>query len=253
MANKLTILKLGGSVITKKSKPLTFNSDSVQKISKVIKKFNEPLIIVHGAGSFGHYYAKRYRISDKPTKSTNHVVKIRDSMQLLNQKLVKIFHKNNVNTFSFSPMYMYHNKKIINNWQSILKKSISLDLIPITFGDVLLAKNGFYIYSGDLIVYDLCKLLNPKRVIFASNIDGIYQNPDDDSTLIPIIKNNMHNLKFSKLNYDVTGGIKTKITQSLKIANLGIDVQITNGLNSKTLIKALMGEHVGTLFIGDKR
>ena len=63
----------------------------------------------------------------------------------------------------------------------------------------------------------------------------------------------MHNLKFSKLNYDVTGGIKTKITQSLKIANLGIDVQITNGLNSKTLIKALMGEHVGTLFIGDKR
>ena len=122
MANKLTILKLGGSVITKKSKPLTFNSDSVQKISKVIKKFNEPLIIVHGAGSFGHYYAKRYRISDKPTKSTNHVVKIRDSMQLLNQKLVKIFHKNNVNTFSFSPMYMYHNKKIINNWQSILKK-----------------------------------------------------------------------------------------------------------------------------------
>ena len=106
MANKLTILKLGGSVITKKSKPLTFNSDSVQKISKVIKKFNEPLIIVHGAGSFGHYYAKRYRISDKPTKSTNHVVKIRDSMQLLNQKLVKIFHKNNVNTFSFSPMYM---------------------------------------------------------------------------------------------------------------------------------------------------
>ena len=53
MVNKLTILKLGGSVVTKKSKPLTFNSTSVQNISKVIKKFDEPLIIVHGAGSFG--------------------------------------------------------------------------------------------------------------------------------------------------------------------------------------------------------
>ena len=50
----------------------------------------------------------------------------------------------------------------------------------------------------------------------------------------------------------VTGGIKTKITQSMKIANLGIEVQITNGLNSHTLMKALKGEHVGTLFVGDK-
>ena len=61
----------------------------------------------------------------------------------------------------------------------------------------------------------------------------------------------MNFLKFSKLNYDVTGGIKTKINQSLKIANLGIDVQITNGLNTKNLSKALNGEHVGTLFVGD--
>jgi len=252
MVNKLTILKLGGSVVTKKSKPLTFNPNAVRSLSKIIKKFNEPLIIVHGAGSFGHYYAKRYKISDKPTNSTKHVVKIRDSMQLLNQKIIKIFHENHVNTFSFSPTSMYHNRKIPNDWKKILQKSISLNLIPVTFGDVLIANNGFYIHSGDLIVHDLCKLLNPKRVIFASNIDGIYQNPQDVSSLIPIINNNKNNLKFSKLNYDVTGGVKTKINQSLKIANLGIDVQITNGLNTKNLLKALNGEHVGTLFIGDK-
>ena len=252
MVNKLTILKLGGSVITKKSKALTFNRNSVEKLSKVIKKFNEPLIIVHGAGSFGHYYAKRYGISSKPTRSTKHVVKIRDSMQSLNRKLVEIFHQNGVNTFSFSPIYMYNNRKIPNIWKNTLQKSISFDLVPMTFGDVLLSNNGFYIHSGDLIVYDLCKLLNPKRVVFASNIDGIYQNLDDNSSLVPIIKNNKNNLKFSKINYDVTGGIKTKITQSLKIANLGIEVQITNGLNSKNLIKALKGEHIGTLFIGDK-
>ena len=107
MVNKLTILKLGGSVITKKSKALTFNRNSVEKLSNVIKKFNEPLIIVHGAGSFGHYYAKRYGISSKPTRSTKHVVKIRDSMQSLNRKLVEIFHQNGVNTFSFSPILAF--------------------------------------------------------------------------------------------------------------------------------------------------
>lgn len=251
MVNKLTILKLGGSVVTKKSKPLTFNSTSVQNISKVIKKFDEPLIIVHGAGSFGHYYAKRYGISTEPTRSLKPVIKIRDSMLLLNQKIIDILRKNVINTFSFSPMYMYHNNKILNAWKNILTRSLYFGLTPVTFGDVLLGTKGFYIHSGDIIVKDLCNLLNPKRVVFASNIDGIYEDIDDTSSLIPIIKTK-HNFKFSKLNYDVTGGIKTKIVQSMKIANLGIEVQITNGLNSKTLMKALKGEHMGTLFIGDK-
>ena len=147
---------------------------------------------------------------------------------------------------------MYNNNKIPNSWKKILTHSLSFGLIPTTFGDVLLGSKGFYIISGDVIVLDLCRLLKPSRVIFASNIDGIYEDINDKSSLIPKISNFHNNFKFSKLDYDVTGGIKTKITQSMKIANLGIEVQITNGLNSHTLMKALKGEHVGTLFVGDK-
>ena len=252
MVKRLTIIKLGGSVVTNKLKPLTFNYNSVDNIAKIIKNFDGPVMIVHGAGSFGHYYAKYYGVSDKPTRSIKSVIKIRDSMQLLHSKIINVFQKNKLDTFSFSPIYMYNNNKIPNSWKKILTHSLSFGLIPTTFGDVLLGSKGFYIISGDVIVLDLCRLLKPSRVVFASNIDGIYEDINDKSSLIPKISNLHNNFKFSKLDYDVTGGIKTKITQSMKIANLGIEVQITNGLNSHTLMKALKGEHVGTLFVGDK-
>ena len=60
MVKRLTIIKLGGSVVTNKLKPLTFNYNSVDNIAKIIKNFDGPVRIVHGAGSFGHYYAKYY-------------------------------------------------------------------------------------------------------------------------------------------------------------------------------------------------
>ena len=54
MLDRLTILKIGGSVITDKSKILKPNISSMKNISKILKKFDR-VILVHGAGSFGHY------------------------------------------------------------------------------------------------------------------------------------------------------------------------------------------------------
>jgi len=57
----LIILKLGGSIITKKeSKEPLVDHDNLNRISKEIASSSfEGLIIVHGAGSFGHPFAKK--------------------------------------------------------------------------------------------------------------------------------------------------------------------------------------------------
>ena len=54
------ILKLGGSVITDKTKEKTFKEKLMDDLALKIKKANKQLIIVHGAGSFGHILAKKY-------------------------------------------------------------------------------------------------------------------------------------------------------------------------------------------------
>ena len=111
LANNIVILKLGGSVITTKSKPQTLNIRAIKNIAQIIREFDKPIIIVHGAGSFGHYFAKRFRISNKPTTSIKAIIQIRESMIKLNSSVIEIFNKYKINTLAFSPISMY-NKKI---------------------------------------------------------------------------------------------------------------------------------------------
>jgi isopentenyl phosphate kinase len=57
----LHIVKIGGSIITDKTKPLTFKKAVVKRLAREIKESNEEIILVHGAGSFGHIFADRYK------------------------------------------------------------------------------------------------------------------------------------------------------------------------------------------------
>ena len=56
------IIKLGGSVITEKSKQEFFRQDVMDVLSKEIKKADKEVILGHGAGSFGHIVAKQYEL-----------------------------------------------------------------------------------------------------------------------------------------------------------------------------------------------
>ena len=47
----MILIKLGGSVITEKKKPLTPRKNAIEKIGRAISKITEPAIIVHGGGS----------------------------------------------------------------------------------------------------------------------------------------------------------------------------------------------------------
>ena len=127
-----------------------------------------------------------------------------------------------------------------------------MNIIPITYGDIIPGSKGFYIISGDIIVKDLTNMIKPKNVVFASDIDGLYSDINNKSTLIKEVKiNKRYSMNFKTQNFDVTGGIQTKLKQASEIAQLGTNVQITNGLRPKMLMKALNGEHIGTLITGN--
>ena len=58
------ILKLGGSVITDKTKECSFKKQVMDNLAKNIKKADKQIILIHGAGSFGHIQAKKYRLNE---------------------------------------------------------------------------------------------------------------------------------------------------------------------------------------------
>lgn len=54
------ILKIGGSILTDKSQELKARPDVILRLAMEISERPEGLVLVHGAGSFGHIPAKRW-------------------------------------------------------------------------------------------------------------------------------------------------------------------------------------------------
>ena len=65
MPEDIVILKFGGSVITdKKSEIPKAKHKALDRICNILKDKERNMIIVHGAGSYGHPIAKRYALAE---------------------------------------------------------------------------------------------------------------------------------------------------------------------------------------------
>ena len=250
---ELALLKLGGSVVTFKDKPLSVNKDAIDRISKQLRKVKKPLIVVHGGGSFGHYYSVRYDMHTKPARYDLHGVSVvKCSMVELNNHIVSIMVKNNLNPYTVQPSSLVQETKGIRSKIHELKQLAMNGLIPVTHGDVLHHSNrSYYILSGDVLMSILAKELKPDIAVFALDVDGIYSDVRSRDLIREIRAANQ--AKFSEVHIDVTGGMNRKIREAFKMSKMGIDVLMVNGLKPERIVNALNGRNVkGTIVRGAK-
>lgn len=91
----LIILKIGGSLITKKDKPFTENKEIIEGVVKEIhqarKERNFKLFIGNGGGSYPHVPAKKYRIVEGiiNKKSLKGIAEVQDAASRLNRIIVR--------------------------------------------------------------------------------------------------------------------------------------------------------------------
>ena len=59
---KTVVIKFGGGLITNKSVMKSPNVENIESLSNMIKELKQQynIVIVHGAGSYGHLNAKKY-------------------------------------------------------------------------------------------------------------------------------------------------------------------------------------------------
>ncbi len=244
-------IKLGGSVISNKNKPFSFNESTIKQIASEIKKFypEKKFLLVHGGGSFGHPLAKKYGIR-KGMNGIKRMIgfsKTHEAMMELNKKIVNIFLKKNLPVFSISTssIFLMDDGKIIHADISIIKETLKLKFIPILFGDVILTKDkGIDILSGDQIISYIAKKIDTEKVIFLMDVDGIYdKNPSEkDARLIDEIDKSIQ-FKATTGKFDVTGGIENKLKEAFK---LHCPVYFINGMIKGNLTKAMKGGKIGT-------
>ena len=261
----MIILKIGGSILTNKnSQHSEVNIQNLTRISAEIKESinNSPkdLIIVHGAGSFGHPLAKKFEIGkkfdeDMFSKKRLGFCEIQNEVKKLNMFICEVFIQNSLPVISIpaSSFITADNKRITHGNLDFFKRYLNKGFIPVIYGDVVLdSKLEFCVISGDQIIQYIAKNLNANQVILGTDVDGIYnKNPKihDDAIFFN---------KFSSLNdlssfegtnnIDVTGGMVGKIKELLYLADFGIESKIINAEVKDNVFKALEDKEVkGTI------
>jgi len=246
------VVKLGGSVITNKAKKYFFKQETIDRLAKEIKKANKKLILIHGAGSFGHILAEEYKLNE----GYNSDIQIQgfslthSKVQELNSLVLNSLHNNGIFAVSIPPhaILKLDDHKPSDIDYKIFDEYLDRGFIPLTFGDIVLDKKiSFSICSGDLLAEILANFFKPEKVIFVIDEDGLYtSNPKIDNNAEFIESAELKDLETlsTDLNKytDVTEGMKGKVNTIKNIAKLGIDVVVLNGNKHNRLHDVLVGK-----------
>ena len=259
--NEIVVLKLGGSLLTDKNKPKSIREDVIKSAVQQIIDANIKLILIHGGGSFGHPLAKQYAISkgiDSSIKSQIiGLTKTHNAMNEFNSYIVNLFLEKGYPVLPIQPssIFIRDLNKISIHSIDIIEALLNLNILPILYGDIIFDKKGsFSILSGDQIIFKLCESIKKfqiSKVIFTMETDGIYINDKRKDKNSPILATDLYSnqLEFLSLadlgqKIDVTGGIEGKFNSVKKICDLGIPVQLINGLKNSYILKSLTNQKI---------
>ncbi|MEM4752154.1 MAG: isopentenyl phosphate kinase [Sulfolobales archaeon] len=251
------VVKLGGSIITFKDRPMSIRYDVIKFLASELAEFlknypNVRLVLIHGGGSFGHYTVREC-LNTKGEIDVSCFSKTSYVMTMLNTYLVKEFINAGLKPVSIPPHVIFRREggQLIYE-PGLIVEYLMRGFMPVLYGDVILGDQVFEVLSGDTIAWLVAKDLGAKELIFATDVDGLFDKDPKkylDAKLIEFIRaDDLTNLNFSTSDYDVTGSMMLKLMDGLKYGVKGVKVRIINGLVSGNLYKSLVGSStVGTV------
>ncbi|XP_019106055.1 isopentenyl phosphate kinase isoform X2 [Beta vulgaris subsp. vulgaris] len=226
-------------------------------------------VVVHGAGSFGHFQASKSGVHkgglDQPLVKAGFVA-TRISVTSLNLEIVRALAQGipSVGISPFSCGWTTFQRNVASADIATVAKSIDSGFIPVLHGDAVFDHSqGCTILSGDVMIRHLAEHLKPEYVVFLTDVFGVYDRPPSEPGAIllreiavdeegswrvvkPAPKTMNEKVEITVAAHDTTGGMVTKISEAAAIAKLGIDVFIVKAATDHSL-KALKGELKGNV------
>lgn len=240
------LVKLGGSVVTVKGRYRYYREKAVQRILHELIRTGEQFIIVHGGGSFGHVKAKEYGLPGSVSRKTEEGYSIvhRDMVDL-NQKVVSSMLEAGLKGFGVPPAVFNGD---IGKITDSVEYYTSKGFYPVTFGDVYPEnEDRFGIVSGDDLMVEIARRLKPDKVVFFTDVDGIYdRNPKTSGNARLLSKMDEHAV-FEQYGTDVTGGMEKKAKSIRDITETGATVYVLNGTHPERIQDIGKDEFIGTV------
>lgn len=259
----LILVKLGGSLVTDKTKPFTPRLEAIKRLAGEItearKKRLVGLVVGNGGGSYPHTPAVKYQTHKGiiDGESIRGFCEVQDAAARLNRIVVRELLNAGENAVSINPSscLIAKNAEIKEFYLEPLNKLLDLNIIPVVYGDVVIdTKMGCSIISTEQVLNYLALQLSQKgynveNLVHYGTTSGVL---DKDGKTIPRITpesvNGLRRIIQGSEGIDVTGGMLHKVEEALSLANKGIPSYIMNGFEREYLKKVILGEQVeGTL------
>lgn len=256
------VIKLGGSVVTdKSSREPRVRDDLVRRLAREIAEHApRPLVLVHGAGSYGHRIVRRtglHRGLGDDLQSRLHLGETQRLQYELDTQIAKLLLEAELPVMpcqaSASAIMVDGELETLD--VSAVQIMVDRGVIPLFYGVPAMDRSqGCAILSGDQICPWVAEQLGIGLLIHATDVDGVF---DKDPVLSPeaaridrIDGSNWEAIREGLRGshaVDVTGGMAGKVESLLSRARRGLKTRIIDATVPGRLAAALDGADVGTL------
>lgn len=255
---QMTLVKLGGSLITDKERPETPRMEVIRRLAAELAGSGLPgrLIVGHGSGSFGHVAAERYRVHEGLVLERLAGVSIVQQRAAdLHRLVVGALAEAGAAPFSIAPSSTLVTAagRPVDLAIEPLLLALDAGMVPVVYGDVVMDRErGAAIASTENVFLALERALSDRgrsvdRALWAGATDGVL---DAAGRRMPEIRavagaGDVLDATGGAAGTDVTGGMRHRVEAALELARRGVPSLIFDGTVPGHLAAALAGEDVG--------
>lgn len=248
----LTLIKLGGSLITDKRTEKAYRPGRVEAIARALRSALDQrpdldLIIGHGSGSFGHMAAKRHGTIHgvSGVEAWRGFAEVALAASALNALVAESMAKAQLPVMRFQPSAgTLCADGVIVHWEiANLRAALAAGLIPLVHGDVAFDnRRGGTITSTEALFFYLAGHLPVQRILLLGEVEGVL---DASGRLIEhITPSSLPEVEAAlggSAGTDVTGGMETKVREMVALVERtpGLEVRILDGRDPDRLLRVL--------------
>jgi isopentenyl phosphate kinase len=250
------VLKLGGSLLTRKGETEKLRPKVLARLAaEIADAAATPLLVLHGAGSFGHPGAARFGLAKAPAEGRPASERARGGaivsaeVRRLHLAVLRAFVAAGLSPWSVPLAGVGRNRdgRLVELDVRPFAAALARGQLPVTCGDVVPDEAwGLSILSADTAAVELARTLKATRVVFATDVPGVLEGPTGGRRrVVPTVDEELiARLRPSAGAIDVTGGLRAKLEAMLAIARAGADAGLISGLTDGAVSRAIRGDSV---------
>ncbi|NOX62877.1 MAG: uridylate kinase [Chloroflexi bacterium] len=178
-------IKLGGSLITDKTRPLTPRPLVIERLAREIAVARRVVrdrrfLLSHGSGGYGHAMGRRHRTREgvRDDQGWRGFAQTAHAAAQLNRLVVAALVRAGVPAIGLAPSALAycHDGEIAEFWAEPVRRALDAGLVPVVYGDVALDEvRGGTIVSTEQVLAALIRPLRAERVTLAGLVDGVFE------------------------------------------------------------------------------